>query len=594
MLLKLHIKNFALIDDVELDFKDGLNIMTGETGAGKSIIIGAINVIIGERSSSDLIRSGQTSLNVQAVFSLDNRNICKTLEDMGIDTEDDTIIIEREITKQGRNICRINGKIVSVSTLRSLGKQLIDIHGQHQHQSLFDSENHLKLLDSFGAKELAKIKSKVSSAYIKYKDIERQIKKIEDKYNELVRIKEQMNYELDEIEKAKIIPDEDIKLETEKEYLENAEKIYSSLEMAYSLLYEGDEVPSVIDNLNRIISVLDDIRTFFKPVEANSDTLKNILYELEDQALELRKYKDMVEFDPVRLDEIYSRLQLLSRLKSKYNMSLKEILHYKEAAAAKIYETMDLEEELKDLKEQMALHKEEYVKNALLLHDLRKETACLLEKEVSRELSELGMKSVKFCVNITFDQDESGIAVNGENIKFTKDGFDNVEFLISTNPGEPLKPLAKIVSGGESSRIMLALKSILAKADMIPCMIFDEIDTGIGGRTAQVVGEKLSKVAMNHQVICVTHSPQIASMGDVHYLIKKLVKDGRTYTVVTELNEEERINELSRMLGGVEITENTQIHAREMLNMAKEIKKNHLSMSKDLNAFTTFKKEISI
>jgi len=574
MLLKLHIKNFALIDDIELDFKDGLNIMTGETGAGKSIIIDAIYVIIGERSSSDLIRTGQKSLNIQAVFSLDSPYIPNILEDFGIDMDDDLIIIEREITKQGRNICRINGKIVPVSALRRLGSHLIDIHGQHQHQSLLNSANHLELLDSFGAKELGEIKDKVRSSYFEYRAIEKQIKDIEEKNKDLIRMKEQINYEIDEIEKAKIVPDEDIKLKEEKEHLENAEKIYSALEIGYSLLYKGDKTSSVIDNLNRIINVLDDIKTCFKSIEPKLSALKNILYELEDHALELKKYKDMVEFDPARLDEIYSRLQLLDRLKSKYNMSLNEILKYKEAAAARIYEAEDLEEELNNLKGQKNIKKEEYIKNAILLHEFREKTARILEKEVARELSELGMKSVSFSVNLTYDQDESGININGKNIKITKEGFDNVEFLISTNPGEPLKPLAKIVSGGETSRIMLALKNILAKVDMIPCMIFDEIDTGIGGRTAQIVGEKLAKVAINHQVICVTHSPQIASLGDVHYLIKKQVENGRTYTSVFELNDWERINELSRMLGGAEITENTQKHAKEMLDMAQKIKKN--------------------
>lgn len=573
MLLKLHIKNFALIDDVELDFKDGLNIMTGETGAGKSIILGAINIIIGERSSSDLIRAGQPSLNVEAVFSLEGSEVTAILNELGIDTDDEIIIIEREITNQGRNICRVNGKLVPVSVLRRLGKHLIDIHGQHQHQSLLDSEMHLELLDSFGSEKMLQIKKQVSSLYTEYKSLETEIQKIQARISEHVRMKEQLLYEVEEIEKANILLEEDHRLEEEKQYLENAEKIYQALEIGYGLLYKGDENPSIIDNLNRVITVLDDITTCFKSIQSIVTSLKNILYELEDHASELRKYRDNVEFDPGRLNEINSRLQLLDRLKSKYNMSLEEILKYKETAAARLIETEDLELKLKDLKKKISIKKQQFIEYALQLHDLREKTARLLEQEISEELFELGMKSVKFTVNISYEQDNSGIDINGEKIKCSKKGLDKVEFLISTNTGEPLKPLEKIVSGGETSRIMLAMKNILAKVDSIPCMIFDEIDAGIGGRTAQIVGEKLSRVAMNHQVICVTHSPQIASMGDVHYLIRKQINNGRTFTTVLELNDEERIKELSRMLGGAEITENTQIHAKEMLNMAQQIKK---------------------
>jgi DNA repair protein RecN (Recombination protein N) len=572
MLLKLHIKDFALIDDLEIDFKGGLNILTGETGAGKSIIIDAVNMIIGERASSEYIRTGKQSAMVEAVFDCDGEALGDLLKEYGIEAEDGLIIITREITEQGRNFCRANGRSVPVSVLKKLGRYLIDIHGQHQHQSLLESNTHMELLDLLGGEEVLTAREDVARIYELSRTFAGRVEDLVKKREELRRHKDILKYEIDEIEKAHLTPGEDVELEEKRRVLENAGKIFAALELAYSLLYLGDEAPSIIDNLGKIISHLEEIKKYFKPVESLSETLKNMLYELQDVAAAIRNYKESVEFDPEMLNEIQSRLELLDRLKAKYNMSIDELLKYKEEAAARLDDVLNIDDEIAELEEELKITNKSLVEKALALHNLRKKTAARLERDISKELQDLGMKGIQFAVNFKWEEDDSGLEVNGRRYKITRDGFDRVEFLISTNPGEPLKPLAKIVSGGEASRIMLALKNIMAKVDNIPCLIFDEIDAGIGGRTAQIVGEKLSRIAKSHQVLCVTHSPQIASLGDAHFLIKKETLGGKTYTRVSEIRGQDRVNELARMLGGAEITGNTLAHAREMLKLADNIK----------------------
>ncbi|HEY8363153.1 MAG TPA: DNA repair protein RecN, partial [Tissierellaceae bacterium] len=323
------------------------------------------------------------------------------------------------------------------------------------------------------------------------------------------------------------------------------------------------------------INALEDVADYFKPIKQFVDSLKNILYELEDVVSGIRESAKSVDFDPARLDEINARLALLNRLKNKYNKSIEELIKYKEQVTSKLDEALNIDDEIKKLESSLAKLKQEYVSHSIKLHELRKKVAASFEQNISKELSDLGMKGIKFLVDFKWIEAEEGVEIDKKIFKINESGLDTVEFLISTNPGEPLKPLAKIVSGGEASRIMLGLKSILARIDNIPCLIFDEIDAGIGGRISQVVGEKLSKVARNHQVLCVTHSPQIASLGDAHFCISKIVDKNRTYTVVREVKGEERIKELARMLGGAKITSNTLAHAREMLEMAEKIKKNN-------------------
>lgn len=574
MLLKLHIKNFALIDDVEINFKHGLNILTGETGAGKSIIIDAIGMLIGERASIEYIRTGQQTSIVQAVFDCNNNeNITKILQEYGIEKEDELLLVDREITTHGRNFCHINGRIVPASVLKKLGKHLIDIHGQHQHQSLLDNQTHLKLLDLLGAEEIDEAKKIVSEYYREYRHLLDMIQKINKKRGEINELKDRLMFEVEEITRASLKPNEDLVLEEEKQILENSEKIFRVLESSYNILYRGEDTPSVIDNINKIISGFEEIKNYYKPVDSFLDFLKNALYEFEDLAINIRALRDSIEFDPQRLNEVQLRLEEIDRLKSKYKMNISELIKYKEQAASRLEEVDNIDEEVNDLYIKLKEIVSKLKESALKLHSLRVQTAEKLERDISKELKELGMKDVKFSVNFTQEPDDEGIEIDEKNkVNITEEGFDRVEFMISTNPGEPLKPLAKIISGGETSRIMLALKNIMAKVDNIPCLIFDEIDTGIGGRAAQIVGEKLSMVARSHQVLCVTHSPQIASLGDTHFLIKKRTQNGVTCTQVLELTGTERVKELARMLGGAKITENTLTHAKEMLELAQKTK----------------------
>nr|PZN03485.1 MAG: DNA repair protein RecN [Bacillota bacterium] len=567
MLLKLNVKDFALIDDVEIEFKEGLNVLTGETGAGKSIIIDAIGMILGERASSEYVRAGKESSLIEAIFEYDDPAIDNFLEEKGIEHEDNLLIISRKITQQGKNYCRINGTSVPVSLLKSIGRYLVDIHGQHQHQSLLDPDNHLEMLDLLGGDDLQKKKDEVRSLYRKILDTENKLKEQVRLRDEFLKNKEQLRYEVEELEKAQLKPGEDSILERELEILEHADKILRSLNFSVLTLYEGDEnSPAIIDNVSKVIDALEEVVDYFASVRKDLDSLKNILYELEDVASNLREYSKTIDFEPGRLDEIQSRISFLNRLKSKYNKSIDELIKYKEQAASKLDEALYIDEGIAKLENSLEELKREYIKRALELHQLRKTIAADFEKNISTELKDLGMKDVKFSVDIKWTESD-------ETVKMSDTGLDAVEFLISTNPGEPLKPLAKIVSGGEASRILLALKSILARIDHIPCLIFDEIDVGMGGRMSQIVGEKLFRIARSHQVLCVTHSPQIASLGDAHFNIKKITKDGRTFTEVKEIKGAERVEEIARMLGGTEITDKTIEHAKEMLERSEKIKK---------------------
>jgi DNA repair protein RecN (Recombination protein N) len=573
MLLNLCIKDYALIDDLSISFGPGLNILTGETGAGKSIIIDAINLIIGERAYTDFIRTGKQNASVEAVFYYEDAIVEDILKEYGVEPEDNTLIISREINAQGRSFSRLNGKIVPASALKKIGKLLIDIHGQHEHQSLLDSKNHIRILDLLAYEDISESKNKVGVLYKKYCQVQREIDSLEREYVDFRRQQDRLRYEVDELEKAQLKPEEDILLEEDKKILENAEKIFNTLEYTYNVLYQGYETPSIIDNLNKIIDNFEGIIDYYKPIESIGESLQNILYELEDTTSTVRNLRDSIDFDMGKLDKINTRLELLHRLKSKYNKSITELLNYKTEVAAELEKAFNINEQISVLRTELKNIELNLSKSAVELTKKRKKWANDLEKSISKELIDLGMKNVKFNVDITTKDDPNGIEVESKKVHINEAGIDEIEFLISTNPGEPLKPLVKIISGGESSRIMLALKSIMAEVDNISCLIFDEIDTGIGGRTAQAVGEKLSKISNKRQILCVTHSPQIASLGDAHFLIQKENIDKKVSTKVYSIEGQERINELARMLGGAEITKNTIIHAQEMLNMAKNIKK---------------------
>lgn len=562
MLLELHINNFALIDRLDVSFASGLNILTGETGAGKSIIIDSVNFMLGEKQTRDIIRTGQESAYVEGVFDSKSSEISEILKENGIE-EEDIIILSREINLSGRSIARINGRAVTLGTLRQVGKLLIDIHGQHEHQSLLDEEKHIYILDSFCPASFKELKAEYGELYSRLTQVEAKLQKLKTDDQYKLRRMDLISFQINEISDANLVCGEDSELIKRKAILTNSEKIYQSLSTIYEQLYSGGEEKSAFDNIGASIVLLEGISCFDDKLKDFKSTLEDIYYRLEDVLQEIRNYRDGVEYNQEELDQIEQRLDLINMLKRKYGSTIEEILNYKSKISLEL-EQMERSEEIIDKLEKEKADITEKLKSLASAMTLaRQETAEELKKQVEDELKYLGMEKAVFKVEILMRRD------------LNPNGQDDVSFLLTANPGEPLRPLSRVASGGEMSRIMLALKSVMADIDKIPTLIFDEIDTGISGRTAQAVGERMCSIARNHQLLCVTHLPQIAAMADVHFKIEKMVKNDVTTTYVTKLSDEEQIEELGRLLGGVQVTELTRQHAREMKKLAN-IQKNSL------------------
>jgi len=570
MLLQLDIHNIAIIDRVSIELGKGLNILTGETGAGKSIIIDSINAILGERVSKDLIRTGKDKARIEAVFQVDNSKLSDIFEELGIEAEEDgTLIISREFTAQGRNTCRINGKIATVSMVRRIGERIIDVHGQHDNQSLLRTESHIGLLDSFAGERIQTLKQKYQEILSRYNKTKSRLKELTgDKYD-IERKIDILKYQVDEIKKARLKIGEEEELNRQRLIFSNSEKIISALSNAYEMLCTGNNVwKSASDIINEALSEVNNIARFDEKYLGISGKLEDIIYCLEDVIEEIRRERDQVEYDPDMLEQIEERLDLIHKLKRKYGASIEEVLEFCKNVEKELEEVLQSEELAEELKKELAKLNEELYSVAVQMNHERQKAAKILEDRIGNELADVEMKNAKFKVNIEFDDK---VYDNGER-KYTSNGLDRVEFLISPNVGEPLKPLSKIASGGEMSRIMLAIKNILANVDSIPTLIFDEIDIGISGRASQKVGEKLSSISKNHQVICVTHLAQIACMADNHYLIEKISDKSSTRTVVKKLSHEESKYEIARILSGAEMSDITVKHAEEMLENARRIK----------------------
>lgn len=571
MLRQLTIKNIALIDNISIDFGEGLNVLTGETGAGKSIIIDSINAVLGERISRDIIRTGEDTAFVEAVFdSKGIEKINEKLEKAGIEPEEDgTIIICREFSNSGKNICRVNNRAVTSSTLKDIGHTLVDIHGQHDHQSLFNVSTHIELLDSFSAEKTAELMLEYSAKYREYKKVQADIASICTDVAARERRKDFLSYQIEEIKKAGLKPGEEEELIQKRNIYANSQKIMKALDNAYTALSSAsdsrDSIISLVFLIHKEISEISGLDGKFKNISAS---LESVGYQLQETARDIRSMKDSVEYDPAVLEEIEERLDVLSKLKRKYGKSIEEIADYCNAMESELESLINSEEKLCLLKEKESLLESELFSLSKKLSEKRVDAASLLEDSIGAVLEEVEMKNSRFKVDVRFNDVKSP---DGK-YDFNEYGLDRVEFLISTNTGEPLKPLAKIVSGGESSRIMLAIKSILAKVDNIPTLIFDEIDMGISGMTAQRVGLKLSLISRNHQVICVTHLAQIACAADSHYLISKQSDGQNTKTIVNKLDSQGKVYEIARILSGSDITDLTISHAREMLETARSAK----------------------
>lgn len=564
MLSHLRIENIALIGQLSIDLEKGLNIITGETGAGKSIVIDSINLLLGERADRNLIRAGEDKAYVEGIFTIENMDVLSpTLDNYGIIVDDETLIITRELSSNGRNICRINGRAVTLSVLKEVSKYLIDIHGQHEHQSLLSVESHRKFLDSFGGNSIEERKEEVRKYYNIFKNVQNQIESIQEIDASGRARKDYLIYQLEEIKKANLKIDEYEKLMQERTVLQNSEHIMEGIEKVYNLLYRGwsSSIPSITEGLGSICSEFQNLVNLDKELEPMLRRFENIYYELEDCVMELRDYMDTFKFDENKLDEIESRLNLINDLKRKYGSSISDILEYSQELEKEIRKIEESNQLLAELSSQRELTWEKLYSACESLSKKRKEVAKRFEVQLLRQLSDLGMDKTKFLVDI-----------NSDRKYVSSDGFDSIEFLISPNPGEPLRPLTKIVSGGEMARIMLAFKTILADIDDIPTLIFDEIDVGISGNIAKVVAQKMAIISKSHQLICVTHLPQIAAMADRHFTIEKYTDNGRTYTIAKVLSDGERQYELAKMAGGTELSKLSLEHALELIKNSEKYK----------------------
>lgn len=566
MLLQLDIQNIALIDKLSLEIAPGLNVLTGETGAGKSILIDSINAVLGERVSKDIIRNGKDRAVIEAVFGYDNMVMDNILQQMGIETEDGNIIISREISLSGKNTCRINGRLVNVSVLKQVGEMLLDIHGQHDNQSLLKTESHVELLDAFGGTAVEEVKTEYSELFAQYKSIRAKLRGLEGDKGEIARRMDMLNFQIDEIRNARLKIGEDESLSRQRQVLANSEKIMNSINKAYGLLNEGgDNGNSALYNSNKALQELSNILRYDQALIPVSEKLESIVYQLEDVCEELRAKREDDGFNPEMLSSIEERLDIIARLKRKYGSTVEEVLEFFRSSQKEYEELLQSESIAEELNKGLSDILLKLNSKAGKLHAERVKAAAILEKSITWELENLEMKNSSFKANIIFDEAAQ---------HYTKNGLDTVEFLISSNMGEPLKPLSKIASGGEMSRIMLAIKTILANVDEIPTLIFDEIDTGISGKAAQKVGEKLSYISKTHQVLCVTHLSQLAAMADNHLFIEKNSNDVNTFTTVRYLDKKGRVEEIARIIGGSDITALALKHAEELIEAAGIFKQN--------------------
>ncbi len=561
MLKELNIKNFAIIDTLRVEFGPGLNVFTGETGAGKSIVVDALNLALGERASADLIRSGTAEAVVEAAFELNSHGteaIASILAEQGIEKDaGEDLIVRRVISAAGKNKVYINGSLSTLATLAALGAHLADIHGQHEHQSLLSLERQLEMLDSFGA--LMPLRDEVASRWRRSQELRKELAALEAGEREKAQREDLLRYQKNEIESSRLREGEDEALATEQKILANAEKLAGLARLADEALYSSDA--SALASLKRAVTGVREIAAIDPKLAPSLELLESGRAQIEEAARDVSSYADAVEFDPARLEELGDRIDLLQKLKKKYGATLAEVIAFGERAAAELAKIERSGEEMERLRKELAALKSELGARARDLTKKRTLAAKELEKKVEGELAHLGMKKTKFVVSIrqeAGDDTDDGRAVGPR-------GADRVEFLISPNPGEEPKSLVKIASGGELSRIMLALKTVLVEGDSIPTLVFDEVDAGIGGAVAEEVGKKLRRISDRRQIFCITHLAQIASMATHHYGVSKSIKQERTSTEVRLLDPKDRVDEVARMLGGKTITDATIKHAEEMI-----------------------------
>lgn len=576
MLTELRIENFAIIERLDISFMPGLIIFTGETGAGKSIIIDAMETLLGGRADSVQVRSGQEKAVIEAVFHLPKKDypgIYQILDREGLLEEPEFISLGREVRVNGRNIARINGRSVNTGLLREISEHLVDIHGQSEHLSLLRVNQHLGLLDRFAETRpnsgLRQSLERYTKTYRRYQEIQKELNDLKLAERDSARQSDILSFQINEIESAHLHEGEEEELREERNRLANAESLASLTQQALLAIDEGTpESPAATDLLGQVTEALSDLARLDSSQSGLSDTAQSIFEGLSDLSHSLRLYLENIEFNPQRLDTVEDRLALIHSLKRKYGESITAILDFAQKTRRQLNQITHAGERIQELEQERENILERLGKEGLELSLQRKSAAVELERGIERELADLHMSGARFQVAFELREDPQGIRLpTGETVEFFPQGLEKVEFMIAPNPGEGFKPLAKIASGGETSRLMLALKNVLAKADHVPTLIFDEIDQGIGGRVGLVVGEKLWRLGRQHQVLCITHLPQLAAFGEQHLHVEKQMRDGRTLTVIASLKGEDRLRELAQMLGG--ISQGTLQSAQELLQNAK-------------------------
>jgi len=561
MLKELGITNFAIIDRLNLALHDGLNVISGETGAGKSILIGAIGLLLGERASSDLIRSDEDAAVVEAIFDIAAfKNLKARLQEMGFRPGRE-LVVKRVVSRSGKNRVYVDGNLATVAMLGEISEALVNICSQHEHQVLLNPDNHIDILDEFG--NLGKQRGTYAALYEEYLRLKAKRDDLAAKNRNRADREEFLRFQVNEIGKAALKPGEDASLQEEKKILANAAKLTELAHESYEILY-GQEEP-VLGQLNRVTGHIREIHRIDPNFTVSDEEMKSLAIQLEDAARGLRDYLGKIPSNPAKLEEIDDRLESIGRLKKKYGGSIESVLKTSEDLKTELEGLSNVAGDIKVLEEELGKKKADLLDKAGKLSSERNRVAGTMEKAIEEEIHDLMMEKARFkVVFIEPALDDEGSAL------FHSKGVDQLEFYLSTNVGEQLKPLNRIASGGELSRIVLAMKKVLARAGSVGTVIFDEVDSGIGGATAEIVGRKLRDIARNHQVICITHLPQIASFGGTHYQVIKRVSDGRTRTEVKTLTEDERLEEITRMLGGVEISDKTRAAAKEMLKAAKK------------------------
>ena len=555
MLIHLHVKNLALIEDIEVEFGPGLNILTGETGAGKSVLLGSMQLILGGRTARDMIRTGASCALVELLFQVENKKAEQALNSLGIFTEEGQVLLSRKIM-DGRSINKINGETCTVGQMKAAAECLLDIHGQHEHQSLLYQEKQLEILDAYGREKIRPAKEAVRQSYEEYRKYMRALKELDTDEEQRNREKAFLEFEISEIEKAHLVPGEDEELETLYRRLNNGKLILETLQSVHSLTgYDsgqgaGEAVGTGVRELLRGTE-------YDTQLESMAETLQEIDGLLNDFNRELSSYVEDLSFDDETFYETEKRLDQINGLKAKYGRTIEEILEYQNTQQQKLEKLARYEENFLEARQNLKKAEEQLEKDSYVLSEIRKDYSKTLTEKIIEGLRDLNFLDVKFRIDFQRKQE------------FTDNGYDSIEYEISTNPGESVKPLGRIVSGGELSRIMLAIKAILADRDQIETLIFDEIDTGISGRTAQKVSEKMAVIGSCHQVLCITHLPQIAAMADTHFEIEKHQKGSETITEIHPLGERESVRELARLLGGAEITEAVLKNAMEMKELAQ-------------------------